>query len=85
MFDRLKLKHFSRKKKAEIKLRDPLEEKIVFLSLSGFILNRNHEWVLPTIRRNSRAGVSVSKVQSAPVPVLRVSRGENLDFPSSPP
>ncbi|KAG5197850.1 hypothetical protein JEQ12_008579 [Ovis aries] len=27
--------------------------------LIGFILNRNHEWVLPTIRRNSRAGVSV--------------------------
>ncbi|KAI4563545.1 hypothetical protein MJG53_016119 [Ovis ammon polii x Ovis aries] len=26
--------------------------------LIGFILNRNHEWVLPTIRRNSRAGVS---------------------------
>ncbi|KAI4553613.1 hypothetical protein MJT46_015793 [Ovis ammon polii x Ovis aries] len=27
--------------------------------LIGFILNRNHEWVLPTIRRNSRAGVSI--------------------------
>lgn len=56
MFDRSKLKHFSRKKKTEMQLRDPLEEKIIFLSLPGFILNRNHEWVLPTIGRNGRAG-----------------------------
>ena len=63
MFDRSKPKHFSRKKKERDATQGPTPGKNSF-PLSGFVLNRNHEWVLPTIRRNSRAGVSVGKVKS---------------------